>query len=258
MMNKIIIKTPQQIEGIRKSCKLAAQTLKFIKPHVVAGITTNRLDELMEKYILDHHATSACKGYGFHDDQPAFPKSTCISINEVICHGIPDERTLKDGDIVSIDVTTILEGYYGDTAITFPVGEISEDAKHLVEVTKKCLDLGVRQVRPGNYFGNIGYEIGRYANLQNYSVVENYCGHGVGIEFHEPPSILHIAPKNSGAIMHAGMIFTIEPILNTIGPDCKIDETDKWTVRTADGGLSAQFEYTILVTSSGYEILTLP
>lgn len=257
-MNGIIIKNESQIAGIRKSCQLAAQTLKFIEPYVVPGVTTEGLDSLMAGFIKANGARSACLGYnGNNPKQRAFPKSTCISINEVVCHGIPNKTILKNGDIVSIDVTTILDGYYGDTAATFPVGEISEESKNLIEITKKCLDIGVKQVMPGRLTGEIGYHIWRYAMLQGCTVVEAFCGHGTGIEFHESPQICHISKRNDGVPMWVGMIFTIEPMINMGVPEVVIDSEDGWTVRTADGKLSAQFEHTILVNKTGCEILTL-
>ncbi len=257
-MKHILIKSNRQIEGIRKSCKLAAATLKFIEPYVVPGKKTSELDKLMADFIRDHGAHAATLGYkGACPKQPPYPKSSCISLNEVVCHGIPDDTELKEGDIVGIDVTTILDGYYGDTASTFPVGQISKDAEHLLEVTKKCLDLGIKQVKPGALTGEIGHSIYSYAILQGCTVVEQFCGHGVGIEFHEPPQICHVAQKTDGVRMFAGMTFTIEPMICLGGADVLVDENDQWTVRTTDGKLSAQFEHTILVTGSGCEILTL-
>jgi methionyl aminopeptidase len=248
--DKIIIKTPEQIEGIRQSCKLAAQTLKFIEEYVKGGVKTSHLDNLIETFIRDHKASPAPLNYC------GYPKSCCISVNEVICHGVPNDYILKEGDILNIDVTTILEGFYGDTATMFSIGEISEDSEQIMKVAKKCLDIGIRQVWPKNYFGNIGYEISKYAFLQCCSIVESFCGHGVGIFFHEPPQIVHIAEKYSGEIMLPGMVFTVEPMVNIGGPDAIIDESDGWTARTKDGSLSAQYEHTILVNSNGHEILT--
>lgn len=255
-MNQIFIKSEKQIDGIRKSSKLAAQTLKYITPFVKPGITTNELDRLMDNYIKDHGAISACLNYKGCNKTP-YPKSTCISLNEVVCHGIPDDRMLKEGDIVGIDVTTILNGYYGDTAITLPVGKVSDDANHLLDVTKKCLEIGIKQVRPGANTGEIGYAIGKYAILRGCTVVESFGGHGVGLEFHEPPHIMHVCEKDDGVTMFVGMTFTIEPMINLGGPDILID-SDEWTVRTADNQLSAQFEHTVLVARNGFEILTLP
>jgi methionyl aminopeptidase len=248
-MEVIIIKNKKQINGIRKSCKLASATLSYIEPYLKAGITTEYLDTLLESFIRDNNAIPAPLGY------KGYPKASCISVNEVVCHGIPGEYVLKNGDIVTIDVTTILEGYYGDKAITYSIGEISHDAEFLMRVTKKCLQIGINQVIPGRMTGMIGHHISSYALLQGYSIVEQFCGHGVGVEFHEPPHIMHICKMTDGVIMYPGMIFTIEPMICLKAPDVVIME-DGWTVVTADGGLCAQFEDTILVTEKGCEILT--
>ncbi len=256
MNNKIFIKDGKQIIGIRKSCQLAARTLEHIKSYINPGISTNELDSIMESFIRKNGAIPAPLGYRIQD-KPPFPKSTCISLNEVICHGVPNSTVLKNGDIVTIDITTILNGYFGDTAKTFTVGEVSEDAKHLIKVTEKCLDIGIKQVKPGKNTGEIGYAISTYALLQGCTVVEEYTGHGVGIFFHEAPQIFHICDKNDGVKMVKNMIFTIEPMICLNGPDTITDESDHWTVRTRDGGLCAQFEHTILVRPNGYEILTL-
>jgi methionyl aminopeptidase len=174
----------------------------------------------------------------------------------VVCHGIPGPYVLKDGDIMNIDVTTILNGYYGDTCKMYPIGIISDEAQDLINVTKECLKIGIKECYPGNRFGNIGYEINRYAIGKGYSVVYEFCGHGVGIAFHEEPEVSHIAEKNIGKRMREGMIFTIEPMINAGKARTKIDKNDGWTARTIDGKLSAQFEHTILITPSGCELLT--
>lgn len=247
----ILIKNEEQIEGIRQSSRLAGQTLQFIKEYVKEGVSTEYLDHLIEKFIREHNAIPATLNYH------GFPKSCCISLNEVVCHGIPSkENILKNGDILNIDVTTILNGYYGDTSTMFTVGEISEKAKDLIQVTKHCLNLGIQQVKPKNKFGNIGFFIARYAQNKGYSVVYEFCGHGVGIEFHEDPQVDHIARKNSGAVMKQGMIFTIEPMINEGVAKVKIDKEDGWTARTKDLKLSAQFEHTVLVTQTGVEVLS--
>ena len=247
----IIIKNAEQIEGIRKSSKLAGETLLYIADFVKEGINTEYLDTLIHNYIVEHGAISATMNYN------GYPKSCCISPNNVVCHGIPSpDTTLKNGDILNIDITTILNGYYGDTSKMFTVGEISEAADKLIKATKHCLDLGIQQVKPGNYLGNIGFFIGRYATAQGYSVVYEYCGHGVGVDFHEEPQVDHASPKNSGPRLKPGMIFTIEPMINEGKPRVKVDPTDGWTARTVDGKLSAQFEHTILVTETGHEVLT--
>lgn len=247
----IIIKTVEQIEGIRKSSKLAGEVLLYISDFVKEGVSTYYLDQLIHNYIVEHKTIPATMNYN------GFPKSCCISPNDVICHGIPSEDViLKKGDILNIDITTILNGYFGDTSKMFIVGQTSEEALKLVNATKHCLDLGIQQVRPGNHFGNIGYAISRYAIAQGFTVVYEYCGHGVGIDFHEEPQVDHAARKNSGPKMKPGMIFTIEPMINEGKPRVKVDDSDGWTARTVDQKLSAQFEHTILVTDTGYEVLT--
>lgn len=250
-MEKIIIKTPEQIDGIRKSSKLAGQALEFIAPFVQEGVSTEFLNQKIDAFIRENGAIPATLGYG------GYPKSSCISLNEVICHGIPSTDTiLKNGDILNIDVTTILNGYYGDTSRMYTVGEVSKAAQDLIYVTKHCLDLGIEQVRPGNQFGNIGFVISRFAKAKGFSVVYEFCGHGVGVDFHEEPQVDHTSRKNTGPVMKPGMTFTIEPMINQGRANAVIDKYDKWTARTIDGKLSAQFEHTILITETGYEVLT--
>jgi len=250
-MGGIIIKTQEQIEGIRKSSRLAAQALDFAEQFVEAGVSTEFIDKKIEEFIVSNGAIPATKGYN------GYPKSSCISLNEVVCHGIPSEKTiLKEGDILNIDITTILDGYFGDTSRMFTVGQISPGAENLIEVTKHCLDLGIQQVKPGNYFGNIGFVISRYARAKGFSVVYEFCGHGVGLKFHEAPQVDHTARRNSGARMKPGMTFTIEPMINQGKASTNIDKKDGWTARTVDSRLSAQFEHTILVTETGFEVLT--
>ena len=247
----IIIKTEEQIEGIRKSSKLAGQALIYIADFVKEGVSTYYLDQLIHNYIIENKGIPATLNYN------GFPKSCCTSLNDVICHGIPAEDViLKYGDILNIDITTILNGYFGDTSKMFVIGEASETAMKLVNATKHCIDLGIQQVRPGNYFGNIGYAISRYAIAQGFTVVYEFCGHGVGIEMHEDPQVDHTARKNSGPKMKPGMIFTIEPMINEGKPRVRVDESDGWTTRTVDNKLSAQFEHSILITETGYEVLT--
>ncbi len=250
-MGEIIIKTEEQINGIRESSKLAARALDFAGQFVKAGISTAFIDGKIEEFIRSNGAIPATKGYN------GYPKSSCISLNEVVCHGIPSEQTiLKEGDILNIDVTTILNGYFGDTSKMFWVGEISDEAEKLVTVTKHCLDLGIQQVVPGNYFGNIGFAINRYAKAKGYSVVYEFCGHGVGLEFHEEPQVDHSARRNTDPKMKPGMIFTIEPMINQGRAGTKVDKNDGWTARSVDNKLSAQYEHTILVTETGFEVLT--
>jgi methionyl aminopeptidase len=251
MEEQIIIKTAEQIEGVRRSSKLAGNTLKTISEYVKEGVSTEYLDNIIEQYMRDNGAIPATLGYN------GYPKSSCISLNDVICHGIPDEKTiLREGDILNIDVTCILDGYYGDTSTMFSIGDISDEAANLIEHTEHAMYLGIDQVRPGNCFGNIGYVIGKFAKSKKYGVVYEFCGHGIGMDFHEAPQVEHLSARNSGAIMQSGMIFTIEPMINLGKSRAKIDKRDGWTARTIDGKLSAQFEHTILVTDAGYEILT--
>ncbi|OIP52230.1 type I methionyl aminopeptidase [Candidatus Gracilibacteria bacterium CG2_30_37_12] len=248
---KIIIKNAEQIEGIRKSSRLAASVLKMIEPYIKPGISTEELDQICNTYILNHGGISACIGYH------GFPRYTCISINDVICHGIPSKKEiLKEGDIVNVDVTTIVDGYFGDTSRMFAVGKISKEREKLIDMARTCLEIGLKEVYPGNRFGNIGYEIARHAERYGYSVVREYTGHGVGVYFHEEPYVYHKAPKDSGDLIEPGMIFTIEPMINIGAHQTKL-LPDKWTVKTKDGSDSAQFEHTILVTESGYELLTV-
>lgn len=250
-MGNIIIKNAEQIEGIRQSSRLAAKTLDYIGDYVKPGVSTSFLDSRIEEFILSHHAIPATKGYN------GFPASSCISPNDVVCHGIPSEKTiLREGDIINIDITTILNGYYGDTSRMYTIGEISPLAKNLIEVTRHCLDLGIQQVRPGNRFGNIGFVINRFARSKGFSVVYEYCGHGVGISFHEEPQVDHTSARKNGPVMLPGMIFTIEPMINEGRPQTMIDKNDGWTARTSDHKLSAQFEHTVLITPTGCEVLS--
>jgi methionyl aminopeptidase len=247
----IIIKTPEQIEGIRRSCQLAGNALEMISSFIKEGVSTEYLDNIIEEYVRDHGAIPATKGYN------GYPKSSCISLNEVVCHGIPSpDIILKPGDIFNIDVTTILNGYYGDTSKMYWIGEITPKAKQLIEDTYHCMNLGIQQVKPGSYFGNIGFAISRYAQAKGHSVVYEFCGHGVGVDFHEEPQVEHTGRRNTGPMMKPGMIFTIEPMINEGKSRTKVDKHDGWTARTIDGKLSAQYEHTILVTETGFEALT--
>jgi methionyl aminopeptidase len=256
---EIVIKTPEQIEGIRKACKITAQTLEYIRPYIVPGVSTGEINRLVENFTAVHGGIAAPLGYGACDKRPPFPKSCCTSINDVICHGIPsDDVILKTGDIVNVDVSTIIDGYFGDTSTMFAVGPLPRHAAEIMEVAKNCLEIGIKEVRPGNYIGNIGFAITKYALRRGASVVYNFAGHGTGLMFHEPPEVNHYMTKmNQGAVMLPGMIFTIEPMINAGSPHCRI-EADEWTARTIDGKLSAQYEHTVLVTEKGVEILTLP
>jgi methionyl aminopeptidase len=246
----LILKNAEQIDGIRKSCHLARQALKYIAPFVVEGVTTKYIDQLISGFIAQHGAKAATLNY------KGYPASSCISVNDVVCHGVPNDYVLKKGDILNVDVTTILNGYYGDTCMMYTIGDISQEAATLIADTQKCLDIGIAQCYPGNYLGNIGYFIGRFAHSKGYSVVYEFCGHGVGIKFHEDPEVNHEAERNSGIKLRPGMTFTIEPMINRGKARVKVDKKDKWTARTIDGKLSAQFEHTLLITESGVEVLT--
>lgn len=247
----IIIKNEEQINGIRKSCQLSTDALNHIEDMIQPGVSTEQLDIEIEKYIRKHGAIPAPLGYH------GYPKSVCTSINEVICHGIPkEEDILKEGDILKIDVSTILNGYFGDTCKTFPVGNVSEESQRLISVTRDCLDIGISQVKPNNEFGMIGKSISEYAEKRGYGVVHQFAGHGTGLNFHEEPKICHDKSSYDKRKMQAGMIFTIEPMINIGQPHALIDENDRWTARTVDKSLSAQFEHTVLVTEDGVEVLT--
>jgi len=247
----ILLKTPAQITGIKKACRLAAYLLDELCKASKVGVTTNELNRLAEKLHKEHSAIAAPKGYGY----PPFPKSICTSLNEVICHGIPDDRPLQEGDIMNIDVTVILEGYYGDCSRMVAIGKISQEAKHLLDVTLECLHKGIAVCKPGALISAIGDAIEPYAHSQNCSVVHQFVAHGVGCDFHEPPQIPH--NRNRLNIpMEVGMTFTIEPMINLGAREAVIDRQDQWTARTVDGSLSAQYEHTILITPEGSEILT--
>lgn len=244
-----IMKTEEQIDGIRKSCKLTHDVLDMVADRIKVGVTTDEINTWVHEYTVQHNAYPAPLGYG------GFPKSVCTSINEVICHGIPSDRVLKDGDIVNVDVTCILDGYYGDANRMFIIGEASKEAIDLVRVSKECLDLGIEQVKPFNTLGDIGNAIQQHAESHGYSVVYDYGGHGVGLEFHEDPFVPHIGKKGEGTILLPNMTFTIEPMINIGSPESDVLEDD-WTAVTIDGSLSSQWEHTIRVTETGYEILT--
>lgn len=249
-MSKIIRKNPIQIAGIKKSCQLAAQTLLFAGTLVKEGVTTAYIDQQVDIYIRDHGAIAATLGYG------GFPKSCCTSVNEVVCHGIPSSYVLQSGDIVNIDITTILDSYYGDTSAMFRVGDISQAAQELLETTWQALYKGIEVCAPQTPFGEIGAAISNFAEPLGYSVVEEYGGHGIGENFHEEPFIVHVESSRPTPLMQPGMIFTVEPMINLGAAAVEVDPQDDWTVRTVDRQLSAQYEHTILVTAQGYEILT--
>ena len=247
----ISIKSTREIEIMKETCSLAASVLEYIRPKVVSGVTTLELNDLCHQYIVAHGATPSPLNYH------GFPKSICTSKNEVICHGIPSNKVgIREGDILNIDITTYYKGFHGDTNMTFCVGQVRPEVQRLVDVTYYCLREGIKTVRPGGHVGDIGAQIEEIAHAYNYSVVQEYCGHGIGRQFHEEPQILHFGKKGTGPELRTGMTFTIEPMINMGARDCKV-LSDNWTVVTKDGKWSAQFEHTLMVTESGVEILTL-
>jgi methionyl aminopeptidase len=247
----ISIKSAREIELMRATCALATQTLEYIEPFVVPGVSTEELIKLCHDFITKHGAYPSPLNYH------GFPKSVCTSLNEVICHGIPSKNEiLKDGDILNIDVTTYLNKFHGDTNKTFLVGNVSAEVKKLVEVTYQCMRAGIATVHPGGHIGDIGAAIQEIAYANGYSVVEDYCGHGIGREFHEAPQVVHVGKRGTGPEIKPGMTFTIEPMINLGHKEGKLLK-DGWTVVTRDKKWSAQFEHTILVTPTGHEILTL-
>lgn len=247
----IKIHNVEDFESMRVAGKLAAEVLDMIQSHIQVGITTNMLDKLCYDMIIERGAIPACLGYR------GYTKTICTSLNHVVCHGIPDETKLKDGDILNIDVTVIVDGWHGDTNRTYWVGNPSIKAKKLTQVTYEAMMIGIEQVKPGNFTGDIGQAIQRYVEQYGYSVVRDYCGHGIGRIFHDEPNIIHYRSSNRGFELKPGMFFTIEPMINAGTWQTKPHKTDGWTVYTKDRELSAQFEHTIGVTENGYEIFTL-
>jgi methionyl aminopeptidase len=247
------IKTPQEIDKMRIAGKLASEVLNMIGEHVIKGVTTDELDKRCHDYIVNvQDSIPAPLNYG----NPPFPKSVCTSVNHVICHGIPSDKKLKDGDIVNIDVTVIKDGYHGDTSKMFVVGKPSVLAERLIKVTQECMYNAIKIVKPGMRLGDIGHACQQHAEAHNYSIVREYCGHGIGAVFHEDPQIVHYGKPGTGDLIEAGMCFTIEPMVNAGKRYSKI-LPDNWTVVTKDRSLSAQWEHTLLVTENGVEILTL-
>ncbi len=246
-----LIKTPEQIEGIRRSGVVNTGVLDLIAREIKEGMSTAAIDKLVYDYTVSHGAIPAPLNY------EGFPKSVCTSINDVVCHGIPDEKEiLRDGDIVNVDVSTILDGYYSDASRMFMIGNVSPEKKRLVEVTKECLQIGMEAAKPFGFVGDIGYAIQKHAEKNGYSVVRDLCGHGVGLAFHEEPEVLHFGRKGTGMLLVPGMVFTIEPMINMGRYEVYIDEDDGWTVLTDDGLPSAQWEHTFVMTDHGLEILT--
>ena len=257
-LNEIVnvsLKTPQDIEKMRVAGRLASEVLDFITPHVKQGVTTEKLDQLCHDYIVNVQSTiPAPLNYAPPGHRP-YPKSICTSVNHQVCHGIPGDKVLKHGDVINIDVTVIKDGYHGDTSRMFYIGEPSIQARRLCESTYESMWRGISKVKPGATLGDIGHAIQSFAEGQGFSIVREFCGHGIGKKFHEDPQILHYGRAGTGMTLKAGMIFTVEPMINAGKKDIRM-LGDGWTVVTADHSLSAQWEHTVLVTDDGYEVLT--
>lgn len=246
----IVIKSEEQIAKMRVAGRLTMEVLEMIKPHVVKGVTTEQLNQICHDYIVNEQGAIPAP-LNYH----GFPKSICTSVNHVICHGIPADKKLKDGDIINIDVTVIKDGYHGDSSIMLTVGKPSILAKNLIANAQECLYLAIKMVRPGVHLGDIGNAIEKHANAARFTIVREYCGHGIGEVFHEEPQVLHYGKKGTGPVLKEGMIFTIEPMVNAGKRHSKVLK-DNWTVVTKDKSLSAQWEHTMLVTKDGVEVLT--
>ncbi|WP_346663041.1 type I methionyl aminopeptidase [uncultured Merdimonas sp.] len=249
--DRSLLKTDEQIRAIKKSAALNTAVLDHVATHIRPGMSTARIDQLVYDFTVSHGGIPAPLNY------EGFPKSVCTSVNDVICHGIPDENEiLQEGDIVNVDVSTILDGYYSDASRMFLIGEVSPRARKLVDVTKECVERGLKAAKPWGHLGDIAWAINSHARKNGYSVVEDIGGHGIGLEFHEDPFVSYVTPKGTEMVLVPGMMFTIEPMINEGGPEFFIDEDNGWTVYTEDGGLSAQIEYMVLITDTGVEVLT--
>ncbi len=244
------IKSPREIDAMRVACRVAGETLVVVGERLQPGMTTREIDEIV------HEDTLKRGGYPAPLNYRGFPKSVCTSVNDVVCHGIPGDEVLRSGDIINVDVTTIINGFHGDTSATFYIGTPSPESRKVVETSRKALDIGIREVKEGARLGDIGAAIQEYVEGEGCSVVRDFVGHGIGRRFHEAPQVKHYGKRGTGERLKAGMIFTIEPMVNIGGWEVTVDPSDKWTVRTVDGSLSAQFEHTCLVTKNGVEVLT--
>lgn len=245
-----LIKTPEQIEGIRKSARINIAVLDYISENIKVGLTTEEIDQLVNKKTIEMGGIPATLGYN------GFLKSVCTSVNNQVCHGVPsDQDILQDGDIISVDVSTIYNGYFSDSSRMFYIVNVSEENKKLVKVVKECIDLGLEEVKPWGFLGDVGQAIHEHALRNGYSVVREIGGHGIGLEFHEEPWVGYTTKKGTGMLMVPGMIFTIEPMVNKGTNKIFVDKNNEWTVYTADGEMSAQWEVMVLVTDKGYEIL---
>lgn len=245
-----LILSPEQIEGIRESAKVSVAIMDELDSFVKEGITTLEIDNLVAKRTKEAGGICACLNY------EGFPKNCCTSINNVVCHGIPDNTVLKDGDIVNVDITTILNGYYSDMSRMYMIGNVSNDAKQLVDVTKECMYAGIEAIKPYEPVSVIGNTINDITDKYNYGIIRALCGHGVGLNFHNDPIVNHYRSSRKSMILVPGMVLTVEPMINAGGFECDVDPVDGWTVRTRDGSLSAQWEHTVLVTETGAEIIT--
>lgn len=255
-MSTISIKNADDIAGMRTACRLAAEVLDYIAPFVKPGVTTGEIDRLCHEYMVNVQGTVPAPLNYCPPGYTPYPKSVCTSVNDVVCHGIPGDKALKSGDVVNIDVTVIKDGYHGDTSRMFFAGEPSILARRLSEITYECMWLGISKVRPGGYLGDIGFVIQQHAEKAGYSVVREFCGHGIGKVFHEEPQVLHYGRPGTLERLAPGMIFTIEPMINAGRREIR-EMGDGWTIKTKDRSLSAQWEHTVLVTEAGYEVLTL-
>lgn len=249
--DRSLLKTPEQIHMIKKSADLNTAVLDHVAAHIKAGISTAEINTLVHDYTTEHGGIPAPLNY------QGFPKSVCTSVNNVVCHGIPDENEiLLDGDIVNVDISTNLAGYFSDASRMFTIGNISSSTQKLLDVTQECVTRGLAAAKPWGHLGDIAHAINSYAQANGYAVVEDIGGHGIGLEFHEDPFVSYVTPKGSEMVLVPGMMFTIEPMINEHGPDFFVDEDNGWTVYTTDGSLSAQIEYMVLITETGVEILT--
>lgn len=260
----VILKSSRDIAALREAGRIVAQTYEVLRPYVVPGTTTAELDRIAEDYIRARGATPIYKGYGARVDKngeviiPPFPATICVAINDVICHGIPSQQQkLRDGDIIGIDIGVLYKGWVGDSCTTFAVGKIDGETQRLLDAALRCMELGIEQARPNNRLGDIGAAIQSYAESHGYSTVREFVGHGVGRSLHEDPQVLHYGRPGTGLKLRPGMVFTVEPMINAGGYQARV-LADKWTVCTADGSLSAQFEHTLVVTDGAPELLTLP
>lgn len=252
----VTLKTPEEIEKMRVAGRLASEVLDYITPHVKPGITTGELDRLCHEYMVSVQGTIPAPLNYTPPGHVPYPKSICTSVNHQVCHGVPGDKVLKNGDVVNLDITVIKDGWHGDTSRMFMVGEVSIQARRLIQITYESMWVGIAQVKPGATLGDIGHAIQKHAEGHGYSVVREFCGHGIGNKFHEDPQVLHYGKPATGMKLQAGMTFTIEPMINAGKKDIR-QLGDGWTIVTKDHSLSAQWEHTVLVTETGFEVLTV-